>query len=169
PVSLSWLFRASGFDVTRLELEYDDQYLVIDGRPGGIDESVEVEAVDRIVALAEGFGRRVKEGIEAWHRQIEGSETVVLWGAGSKAVGFLAALDEPAAVRAVVDINPYKQGSYLPGSARPVIAPAAVRAMEPQLVIIMNPIYREEIRGMLDELGVDAEVVALGEFDDTLV
>lgn len=169
PVSLSWLFRASGFDVTRLELEYDDQYLVIDGRPGRIDESIDAEAVNRIVALAEGFGRRVSEGIEAWHRQIVNLDTVLLWGAGSKAVGFLAALDEAAAIRAVVDINPYKQGSFLPGSARPVISPDEVAAIEPKLVIIMNPIYREEIRGMLDELGVDAEVVALGEFDDTLV
>jgi SAM-dependent methyltransferase len=169
PVSLSWLFQATGFDVSRLELEYDDQYLVIDGRPGDIDESVDDEAVNRIVTLAEGFGRRVSEGIEDWHRKIDEVDSVLLWGAGSKAVGFLAALDEPDAIRAVVDINPFKQGSFLPGSSRPVIAPEEVAAHEPALVVIMNPIYRREIGATLDELGVTADVIALGEFDDTLV
>jgi hypothetical protein len=169
PVSLSWLFRATGFHVARLELEYDDQYLVIDGRPGEIDESVEREAVDRIVPLAEGFGRRVSEGIQSWHERIDQVDSVVLWGAGSKAVGFLAALDEPESIRAVVDINPFKQGSFLPGSSRPVISPQEMSSQEPELVVIMNPIYRSEIGAMLEELGIRADVVALGEFDDTRV
>lgn len=169
PVSLARLFRATGFDVTRLELEYDDQYLVIDGRPGQIDQSVDLEAVDRIVSLAEGFGRRVSEGIQDWHQRIDQVDSVLLWGAGSKAVGFLAALDEPESIHAVVDINPFKQGSFLPGSSRPVISPEEVAALAPALVVIMNPIYRKEIGAALDELGVAADVVALGELDDTLV
>ena len=31
----------------------------------------------------------------------------------------------------------------------------------PDVVVIMNPIYREEIRAELDRIGVDAEVVAV--------
>ena len=61
----------------------------------------------------------------------------------------------------MVDINPYKQGKFLPGTGHRVIAPEALPAHDPGLVIVMNPLYSEEVSRRLAELGIGAEVVAL--------
>ncbi len=86
---------------------------------------------------------------------------VVLWGGGSKAVSFLTTLGLADEVQAAVDINPYKQGKFTPGSGHPVIAPAELRALEPDLVVVMNPIYTGEVRNLLAGLGLYPEVLSL--------
>jgi hypothetical protein len=83
----------------------------------------------------------------------------VVWAATSKTVAFLAAVAVP--VVAAVDINPAKQGSYLPGSGTPVVAPQALTEIDPDLILVMNPIYLEEIEADVVALGIDARVVAL--------
>ena len=52
----------------------------------------------------------------------------------------------------MVDINPHKQGTFLPGSGLAVVPPAALTSAPPTHVIVMNPIYKDEIRAMLDDL-----------------
>ena len=74
---------------------------------------------------------------------------VVLWGGGSKAVSLLTTLGLTDEVQAAVDINPYKQGKYIPGTGHPVIAPQALTAQPPDLVVVMNPIYAGEVRKAL--------------------
>ena len=165
--SLSSLFRSCGFQVLRASKGFDDQYLLIDGEPDVADERVDREAVDRLVAVAEDFGTRAESEVASWQRTIEGyadsGGTVVLWGASSKAVAFLAALRRDHAIAAAVDINPYKQEKYLPGSGVYVISPDSLPELDPDLIIVMNPIYIEEIRAQLDELALSPELRALGE------
>ena len=57
--------------------------------------------------------------------------SVVLWGGGSKAVSLLTTLGIGREVQAAVDINPYKQGKYMPGIGHRVIAPEALPAHDP--------------------------------------
>jgi hypothetical protein len=87
---------------------------------------------------------------------------VVLWGAGSKAVGFLSAIELDDAITAVVDVNPFKQGTFLPGSAHEIISPQKLLEISPDLVVVMNPAYAGEIRQMLDGLGLNPRLEALG-------
>jgi len=61
----------------------------------------------------------------------------------------------------VVDINPFKQGRFMPGTGQEVTAPAALAANPPELVIAMNPIYTPEIQVELDRMGLKSELVAL--------
>jgi Methyltransferase domain/C-methyltransferase C-terminal domain len=164
--SLSNLFRRTGFEVLRLQRGFDDQYLLIDARLGPIDDSVDQVEVDRIVAKAEQFGVASASAIESWRRLVrdaaaQGSK-VVLWGASSKAVGFLSAIASNDAVTAAVDINPFKQDKFLPGSGHPVIGPGALTDIKPDLVIVMNPIYVPEIAETLRGLGLNPEIRALG-------
>ena len=63
---------------------------------------------------------------------------------------------------AVIDINAAKQGSFLPGSGLPIVAPERPSDLDPDLVIAMNPIYLDEIRRDLARLGVESELVGLG-------
>lgn len=165
--SLSSLFRSCGFEVLRVSKGFEDQYLLIDGKPAGVDESVDSETVSRLVAVAEEFGTRAESEVETWRETIESrvgsGGSVVLWGASSKAVAFLAAIQRDEAIAAAVDINPYKQAKYLPGSGVHVIGPESLPELDPDLVIVMNPIYVEEIRAQLNEIGLSPEMRALGE------
>jgi hypothetical protein len=104
----------------------------------------------------ERFASEAPRAIERWRGRLGGR--VALWGGSSKAVAFLSAVGVDAAV---VDINPYRQGAFLPGVARRVLAPDELRADPPDLVVAMNPVYVGEIRASLAELGLTPELVAL--------
>jgi hypothetical protein len=65
------------------------------------------------------------------------------------------------AIGVPVDINPAKHGLYLPGVGRQVVAPAALSDLGIALVLVMNPVYSEEITGMVRALGIAAPVAAV--------
>jgi len=83
---------------------------------------------------------------------------VALWGAGSKGVAFLNAVPAAREIAAVVDVNRRKHGLHVPGSGQQVVAPERLRDDPPDLVIAMNPLYRDEIAALLRDLGVAAPV-----------
>jgi hypothetical protein len=58
-----------------------------------------------------------------------------------------------------VDINPRKQGKFIAGSGQEIVAPDFLRTYRPDLVIVMNPIYQEEIGRELAQMGVSAQLV----------
>ena len=164
--SLSNLFRSRGFEILRLQRGYDDQYLLIDARVGPVDISVDNAEVEKVVAKAERFGAAVDAEVKNWRDLVTSSDadgrSVVLWGASSKAVGFLSAIGADHTVDAAVDINPFKQGKFLPGSGHAVVGPEALPDLKPDLVVVMNPIYVPEITLMLNDLGLQPEIRALG-------
>ncbi|MGD9570368.1 MAG: class I SAM-dependent methyltransferase [Thermoleophilia bacterium] len=159
--SLGRLLQAAGLGVTRSELGYDGQYLLVDSRPGP-SAMPPPDDVAGVVAMADGFGRDVGLLLAAWRDELAGlradGRTAVLWGAGSKAVGFLTGVGDPGAVTHVVDINPYKQGTFLPGTGQEIVAPEALTALRPDVVVVMNPIYAEEIGAQLSALGVSTDL-----------
>lgn len=165
--SLAHLFRTSGLGNLRLERGFDDQYLLLEARQGPPTGPVQPDQVEHVVERCRSFGEAARGEIERWRRLITESddrgETVVTWGAGSKAVGFLSALSLDEEISAVVDVNPFKQGSFLPGSAHEIVSPAALRELKPDLVVVMNPVYRREIEEMLADLGLHPRVATLGE------
>ena len=165
--SLSHLFRSRGFQILRIDKGFDDQYLLIDVEVGPTDASNDRPAVDEIVTKADSFGLAASKAVDSWQRAIDSATAaggkVVLWGASSKAVAFLAAIDRDDSVAAAVDINPFKQEKFLPGSGIPVIPPEELEELDPDLVIVMNPIYRTEIEDNLQALGLDPTTHALGD------
>jgi hypothetical protein len=78
---------------------------------------------------------------------------------GSKGVMFLNAVPGAASIEALVDINPRKQGRYVAGTGQRIAAPHELAERDADVVIIMNPLYRQEIAGSLDALGVHADVI----------
>lgn len=161
--SLGRLFRATGFELLDISLAYDGQYLLAEARPSlvapaqGVPLAIEDDRPE--VALGvETFVEARAAAVARWRDRItevtDRRGRVVLWGSGSKAVAFLAALDLRSEVAHVVDINPFKQGKFLAGSGAEIIAPERLKVLDPDLVIIMNPIYRDEIRELLAGLGL---------------
>ena len=167
--SLGRLFRAAGFEILRLTRAYDDQYLLLEARlvaGGGAQPHPLEEDVATLERSVGHFKAVFDEVVDRWRTRIAevagAGGRVVIWGSGSKGVAFLAALGDAAGkVDVAVDINPYKHGKYLAGTGHRIVGPEYLRDHPPALVIIMNPVYREEITADLRRLGVTAAVEAL--------
>ncbi len=167
--SLARLFRRERFEVERLERAYDDQYLLLEARPAdrptapALPLEDDLEETRALVArFRDRIGAKIGRLRELLREWSAAGWKVVIWGSGSKAVSFLTVLEGAGEIAAVVDINPHKWGKYLAGSGQRVVAPEALRALRPEVVVIMNPIYREEIGAALTEMGLEPELVALG-------
>ena len=123
------------------------------------------DSAEEIAEEAAAFVARLEDTRALWLRRLGGAydrgEVVAMWGAGSKGVGFLAALGEVRGISCVVDVNPAKHGMFMPGTGHEIVAPAALVDLDPDLVVVMNPAYENEIRATLADLGVRATVTAL--------
>lgn len=162
------LFRQEGFDVTELSLLYDDQYIIQYAKPESLRSTPHLALEDDLAemhTLAADFSAKVKKVQDGWRKRVrsawEGGRRVVLWGGGSKGVSFLTTLGLTEEVASAVDINPYKQGKFMPGTGHPVVAPETLLDQPPDLVIVMNPIYIGEIASSLRGLGLEPEITAL--------
>jgi SAM-dependent methyltransferase len=164
--SLRTLFELAGFEVLDAGTAFGEQYLWLEARP------VEVAAVAdrgdevaRLRAVADGFAASYRDLVGAWNRRVAGFESegrrVVLWGAGAKGVSLLNALEHTEPIGGIVDLNPRKHGSFVPGAATPVVAPEALVEFRPDVVVLANPIYRDEVRGILTGLGQGADIICV--------
>jgi len=166
--SLARLFRGCGFDVMNLAKEYDGQYLMIEARPseeGGcslLSQEDDLDGLQRDVAY---FSQSYQQRLDAWRNELQkiihGGRRAVIWGAGSKGVAFLTKLNIQKEIEYAVDINPYKRGTYMAGTGQEIVGPEFLRTYKPDVVIVMNRIYRSEIQRDLQKLGIAAELVAL--------
>jgi len=86
-------------------------------------------------------------------------QLAVVWGAGSKGVSFLNALKD-LQIEYVVDINPRKQGMYIPGTGQQIVRPEFLRDYQPDVIVVMNPVYRREIRKLTKKLGLTAKLIS---------
>jgi hypothetical protein len=106
-----------------------------------------------------------RQQLHAWKRKLqqisEREQRAVLWGAGSKAVSFCTTLGVNGELEYLVDVNPHKHGKFLPGTGHKVVPPQFLKDYRPDVVIAMNPIYCNEIRGDLAQMGVNAELLAV--------
>lgn len=164
PTSLARVFRKAGFEVTRLERVYEDQYLVVDAKPGKGGGSLEVEDTPGTVGeLAQRFAARAREAVADWRDRIEGwrGRPPVLWGSGSKSVAFVTTLRVAERIGGVVDVNPFRHGRHAPGFEGPILAPSDLAASPPDFIVVMNPVYLDEIGAMVDEMGIEAQLVAV--------
>ncbi len=152
--SLAGLLARAGFGVEELAETYAGQYLTA--------HAVALPAPPPVPsprpAATGSFAVGAAAAIAAWRAWLaaleRGGRRVVLWGGGSKAVAFLAALAPCPAVAAAVDINPRKDGTFLAGTGHPVVAPERLPSLRPDAVVVMNPIYLAEVRARLDALGL---------------
>ncbi len=164
--SLARLFRSTGFEVLRLERGFDGQYLLLESRPGA-DADTRVlaieESAEQLLAHAEGFRASFAAKRTEWQALVERERRdrsrVAVWGAGSKGVAFLTTLGLRDDVEYVVDINPHKQGMYMPVTGQPIVGPELLAERKPDIVLLMNPVYEDEVRDELDRLGVRARLL----------
>lgn len=163
--SLARLFRRAGFGVIDLAREYDNQYLVIEARSTLAEDRDSRAANDlqQVEHLVERFARELPRQLESWHRRIRGwrerGQRAVIWGAGSKGVSFLSTLGIGEEIEYAVDINPHRQKLYMAKTGQQICSPQMLTEYRPDVVIVMNPVYRAEIVAELNLLGLEPEVV----------
>lgn len=167
--SLAYLFETSGFEVLDLATEYDDQYLMIEARPtpnGAHAVSARTAAlIDEHRGDVPHFQREVKRKMAQWRARLDDfraqGKRVVIWGGGSKGVAFLTTLKVGDEIGYVVDINPVKTGTFMAGTGHEIVAPAFLRDYRPDVVIVMNPVYKAEIGRDLAAMGLAPDVITV--------
>jgi len=163
--SLARLFSLHGFEVKRLDEHYNRQFLGIElvrqnGSTGNWKPALTVSDMSKFVAA---FGTNYRGKVEEWKKKFEllnsDGKRAVVWGGGSKGITFLNVMKQHTRIEYMVDINPRKQGMYVAGAGQKVVSPEFLKEYKPEAVIIMNPIYMDEIRNILGGLGIQPELI----------
>lgn len=168
PVSLAYTFAVAGFETSEVREEFAGQFMSIegvrcDGERRAIADSTAVQSLHQTI---ETFASRFAQQQSQWRSSLEAmfsaGKKVVIWGSGSKGVTFLNLL-KLKKIHYAVDINPRKQGKYIPGGGQAIVAPEQMRDYRPDVVIVMNPLYKQEIEQSLIALGLGAQVMTTAE------
>jgi SAM-dependent methyltransferase len=166
--SLARLFQHCGFDVVDLFNDYDTQYVMLEARrshPNGTSPGAPQDDLEALAGDVAFFAAHYPGRVQSWRRRVQqmhqSGKRAVLWGGGSKGVAFLTTLNLHQEIDYVVDINPHKQGMYMVGTGQEIVAPEFLRGYRPDVVIVMNAIYREEIQQQLKLMGLTPELITL--------
>lgn len=167
--SLARLFRSQSFEVTDLWKDYGDQYLMLEARPADGPTSPHLpQEMDKeqIAADVAEFTRTCTETLDGWkqkvRRAVQNGKKVILWGSGSKGVAFLTTLGLCDEIEYTVDINPNKHNTYMAGTGQKIVGPDFLKTYQPDLVILMNPVYTNEVREDLRSRGLSPEIHPVG-------
>lgn len=168
PTSIARLFEAQGFDVVRVTEAFDGEYLWVEALPHRGDALRDCSPVSNrltdLSSAAAQFAKRVPERLGLLRRQFDDvrrrAPRCVLWGAAGKGVTWLNALEvRLEELECVIDLNPAKEGRYIPGTGQRVVSLASMTDYRPEAVLVTNALYLEEMRAMLAGVGLHPELV----------
>ncbi|MFN3597969.1 MAG: methyltransferase domain-containing protein [Rubricoccaceae bacterium] len=145
----------------------DEQYLCALAAPARYAEPLPEQSTPDVAALvdaAQAFAAAYAARIAAARNALAAhtGRRVVLWGAAGRGATFLAHCDPDAArVQAVTDNNPARHGSFVPGTGHPIVAPEALPALAPDVLVLNNDTYAAEIAAQARALGLSADMLVL--------
>ncbi|MBI5439555.1 MAG: methyltransferase domain-containing protein [Nitrosomonadales bacterium] len=160
--SLSLAFQLSGFAVERVEHIFGGQYLWLEAR---ITDAIlpAVQSCPETAALARDYGESeeiIRQNWLARLLELKACGKVALWGAGAKGATFANLIDPDCThIDCVIDLNPNKQGRYIPGTGHPIVAPAELPLRGVRSAVLTNPIYREENLRLLAGAGIELDLI----------
>jgi hypothetical protein len=161
--SLRKVFHGSGFAVNAVETEFGGQFLALHAAPAAGEAGEWKTEPAGLGGLVHRFAEHYEAKVATWRQTLarlrgEGRRTV-LWGAGSKGVSFVNVLDLREEIDYLIDLNPYKDGRFVPGTGHRVRAPAFLAEYRPDAVIVMNPLYADEIGRDLQAMDLAPEIL----------
>jgi SAM-dependent methyltransferase len=166
--SLSMAFHLAGFNVDRVYPSFGGQFLVIEASLPTQAASLlspipDVEARQHAEIDVKNFSQHYHAKIAQWRVQLQelklSGQKAAVWGGGSKGVSFINVFSELGAIDVVIDLNPSKQGKYIPGAGLIIRGPEDLINSPPDVVIVMNPLYRDEIQRKLATMGLYPAIV----------
>jgi SAM-dependent methyltransferase len=164
--SLAYLLSSCGFSVVNLREAFDGQFLSVEAmvaRDSGITVRIDPKNLETVTKYVGRFAESFRKKMQKWTRELgkmrrEGYR-VMVWGGGSKGVTFLNMVGDLARIEHLIDINPWKQGKYVAGTGQKIVPPQFLRQHEPDVIIVMNAIYMEEIRQLLSDMDVSTKLL----------
>lgn len=167
-VALARLFSACGFDVARVSESFNGQYLCLEARVSlheiGLlgDAGGDIESMrEDILNFAEEYRSCRARWDEALGLFANQGKRVTLWGAGAKGATFLNTLPGANSLEYVVDVNPHKWGLHIPGAGQKVVSPEFLKEYRPDVLLIVNPNYRDEISHQVSALGIAPDLLSI--------
>ena len=160
--SLAGLCRRAGFRLVTRRRVFGSQYQLLELKLSTRRQVI--PAADDVKPLLAALRRMEKTTLPALRRRIDEVRLGypwAIWGAGAKGVCLANRLQGQPPVR-LFDLNPAKQGSFVPGTRIPVLKPAARNLKGLGLVVIANPRYEQEISSELKRLQYSGPILALG-------
>lgn len=165
--SLMRLFKRSGFNVKKLAEQFGGQFLGIEAYKNNSTHKpkpLKSQSLPDSVQLR-NFSKRFDEQVNFWRQRLSEfhsrGKTVIVWGAGSKGVTFVNTVDKNDTISYLVDINPRKRGKYISGSGQKILGPEDLKEIDPDVVIITNENYLQEIKAKLRALNSKTIVVSV--------
>ncbi len=167
---LERLFKDNGFSPQAATSAFGGQFLCLmaDRQPDSKAEDQPdalVSAVNEVSTLVSGFAAHYKQKIAEWETRLAelnaAGKRVGVWGIGSKGVTFLNVVSGADKILVSVDINAMKLGKHVPGTGHQVQGPESVVDEKIDVVLVMNPLYRDEIAEQIKGLGVHPELLCV--------
>jgi len=168
--SLTWVFEQAGFRVLEAPSAFDEQYIGVAAKPALANRTAE-PAIPRCVpdlwSKIQSFLARLKKRMEACEEKIDFFNKAggcAIWGAAAKGTTLVNTIDpENRRIRFLIDINPAKQGKFVPGTGHQIVSPEYLKEQHGGIagIVNMNPNYLEENRSILSQLSLEIPVVQL--------
>lgn len=162
--SLNNLFAACGFSSLSAHACYiDGQYLSMEaksnGRPAGKPSSFAPLQIttEEVSGFAASFCQQLSQCRSRLDLLHECGKTVVAWGAAGRGITFLNLADPNHKIRRIVDINPAREGKFIPGTGALVVSPESLIEHPPDVIVLTNATYADEIRSQVAAMGLDCE------------
>jgi SAM-dependent methyltransferase len=167
--SLSRMFELSGFRVLAVDPCFDGgQYIGIEAVPalGGAATSLSFNT--DLAEFAQSFAQSIvtfsvkhQQKIESWGDQVtrirQMGQRAIAWGSGAGGVSFFSTLNIRDEIPFVVDINPKRQGKFMPITGQEVVPPEFLYTYQPDLVIITNGTFEREIKAQVAQMGLTCD------------
>ncbi len=158
------LFQSTGFAIRDSGACYEKaQYLYVEAVLGP-RPNPRSSLEERILPTElEEFGEAHRRRLELWQERLHGyrkqGKKVIVWGTGGKGITFLNSLPTSDLIPYVLEINPRRQGKFVPGSGQRIVAPGFLTCYRPDVVIITNALYEKEMKEQAAQFGVFPEFV----------
>jgi SAM-dependent methyltransferase len=166
--ALARLFSTCGFDVLNVAEAFTGQYLRLEARVSARETGLLGDAGgdldsmrDDILKFAEEYRKCRTHWEDVLRRFAAHGNRVALWGAGAKGAMFLNAFCNMRSLEYIVDVNTHKCGLYIPGTGQKVVSPEFLKQYRPDVLLIVNPNYRDEISRQVSALGLAPELLSI--------
>ncbi|MGN6507349.1 MAG: methyltransferase domain-containing protein, partial [Tepidisphaeraceae bacterium] len=167
--SLVRLFSDSGYPVYDCAPCWaEDQRLRLDAGLVPTDRQVVFDAADveRFSKVIDRFVSEHRMRVNYWQNTLDRlnmqGKRVAMWGAGARAQSFCNIFDlTDSTLPFIVDINPARQGKFMPKTMQQVVSPKHLQIDKPDVILITNSGYAEEIKRQIADLGLRCEALVM--------
>lgn len=164
--SIEYALKRHSFHPKKISFTFDNEYLQYYGVNFPVPKApkhTEGKFKENIIEKSELFKRRIQIFLEEFKRWVSGFlDDAVLWGAAGKGTTLLNLLDiNYNQLKYVVDSNPSRHDTYIPGTGQLVISPEFLKEIRPKYILITNHVYYDEIRSQILRLGLHTTIISI--------